>query len=231
MANFGFMDLAVVAPYEPHWREARSAVDSEQVLQQARCVDTVSDAVRRATLVLGTGSLEARKPEQPVIQLPSIGPILKNELAQGGRIAIVFGPEKHGLTRDDLSWCHRLIEIPTSTLQPSMNLGQAVAVCLYELSAHVLTSRQEADSIPPRTNIIPTLQQLTEDLPGTRSADLDLLAGVIEEVMATSNYSPHHMMEANRHDLRIALRRLAFTRRDLRRALGLFRRVLHALNR
>jgi tRNA C32,U32 (ribose-2'-O)-methylase TrmJ len=42
--------------------------------------------------------------------------------------------KKHGLTREDLSYCHILVEIPTDPLQPSMNLGQAVAVCLYELT-------------------------------------------------------------------------------------------------
>jgi tRNA/rRNA methyltransferase len=59
---------------------------------------------------------------------------LQNEIERGGRVALVFGPEKRGLTREDLSYCHLLVEIPTDPHQPSMNLGQAVAVCLYELA-------------------------------------------------------------------------------------------------
>jgi len=70
-----------------------------------------------------------------VVPLPELAPLVNQELARGGRVALVFGPEKHGLTRDDLSWCHLLVEIPTDPGQPSMNLGQAVAVCLYELAA------------------------------------------------------------------------------------------------
>jgi len=231
MANFGFAHLVVVAPYEPHWQEARSAVDSEYVLQNARCVDSLAEAVAGATLVFGTGSLEARKPEQPVVQLPMIAPLFQAELARGGRIALVFGPEKHGLTREDLSWCHRLIEIPTSSLQPSINLGQAVAICLYEISSHVLSHEPGHTTQPDSTPHLSEIKHyLSQDASNT-SGDLDRLASLIEQVMVASRYSPKTMQEANRHDLRLSLRRIMFTRHDLRRALGLFRRVLHALNR
>ena len=137
MANFGFSHLSVVAPFAPTWREARSAVDSQGVLVNAVESATLGEAVAGATLVVGTGSLQYRKPEQPVVVLPELAPLVNQELARGGRVALVFGPEKHGLTRDDLSWCHLLVEIPTDPGQPSMNLGQAVAVCLYELAARV----------------------------------------------------------------------------------------------
>jgi tRNA/rRNA methyltransferase len=135
MANFGFRRLKVVAPFAPTWREARSAVDSQDVLINAVESITLGEAVAGATLVVGTGSLNYRKPEQPVVVLPLLAHLVNQELASGGRVALVFGPEKHGLTREDLSWCHLLVEIPTDPGQPSMNLGQAVAVCLYELAA------------------------------------------------------------------------------------------------
>ena len=227
MANFGFHQLTVVAPYEPHWREARSAVDAEQILEQAQVVDTLAEAIQDATLVFGTGSMEARKPDQPVLNLAQIGPRIQQELAQAGRIAVVFGPEKHGLTRDDLAWCHAMIEIPTSTLQPSMNLGQAVAVCLYEFSAR---GSLHPDTPTDRHQLTPYQQNENYD-PAARSADLDRLANLIEQTMLASNYSPKTMQTANQHDLRVTIRRLQFTQRDLRRALGLFRRVLHTLNR
>jgi len=221
MANFGFDDLAVVDAYEPHWREARSAVDAEDLLQNALAVPSVDEAVAPCTLVLGTGSLTYRKPEQPVIQLPALAPLIREELDRGGRIALVFGPENHGLTRDDLSWCHRLIEIPTSDRQPSMNLGQAVAVCLYELSTRAFAPDPAATTTAP----IPVQGE------NNTSDDLDRLSSLIDETMTAAHYSPGGMHEANRHDLRLMLRRLAFTRRDLRRVLGLFRRILVRLNR
>src|SRR5580693_5151435 len=106
MANFGFAHLTVVAPYEPHWREARSAVGAEKLLAEARRTENLAEAIADCTLVLGTGTLTRRKPEQPVVLLPALAPLVQEELARGGRVALIFGPEKRGLTRGDLTLCH-----------------------------------------------------------------------------------------------------------------------------
>lgn len=216
MANFGFARLTVVAPYEAHWREARSAIGAERLLNDALVAPSLAAAVAPATLVIGTGTLACRKPEQTVVRLPELAPRVHAELARGGRVALVFGPEKHGLTRNDLALCHLLVEIPTHAQQPSMNLGQAVAVCLYAISTGLaagLAAPAEAQANTARA----------------ASARLDLLAEVIEETLIASYYSPAAMRAANRHDLRLLLRRLALTERDARRILGLFRRILWRL--
>ena len=138
MANFGLSHLIVVHPYEPHWRDARSAVQSTQILDNAIVTDTVAEAVASTTLVLGTASLIFRNPEQPVLHLPDVCLTVAPELARGGRLALLFGPENHGLNLEDLALCHQLLLIPTAEAQPSMNLGQAVAVCLYELATRLI---------------------------------------------------------------------------------------------
>jgi TrmH family RNA methyltransferase len=224
MANFGFSRLAVVAPYAPNWREARSAVGAPRLLEAAVETATLAEAVARCTLVVGTGTLTYRKPEQKAIALPHLAPILSEETKRGGHIALVFGPEKHGLTREDLSLCHLLVEIPTDSRQPSMNLGQAVAVCLYELSSHASLPQ----GAPEEVRSEPAAKQPSPTAP---AADLELLARVIEEAMIASDYSPPSMQTANRHDLRLLLRRLAPNRQDTRRILGLIRRILWRLRR
>jgi TrmH family RNA methyltransferase len=238
MANFGFSRLAVVAPYAPHWREARSAIGAPDLLQNAKCTECLADAVAECTFVAGTGTVASRKPEQAVLSLPDAGPILSRHLDRPDRIALVFGPEKHGLTSDDLSFCNVLIEIPTDPRQPSMNLGQAAAVCLYELAC-----RPQTISSAPWTvgdcNRPPFRQEKSERMghgtsevvPASSSGMLDRLAGLIEEAMTAAGYSPRVMASANRHDLRLLLRRLAPSGRDTRRMLGLFRRILYRLNR
>jgi tRNA/rRNA methyltransferase len=222
MANFGFARLTVAAPYEAHWREARSAVGAPDVLLNAKESPTLAEAVAGCTLVIGTGTLTHRKPEQRVVALPELAPLVVDELARGGRIALVFGPEKHGLTREDLSWCQLLVEIPTDPRQPSMNLGHAVAVCLYELASRAFAAHSTAAIADPGQE--PADRQIAAP-----SGSLDRLAGVIEETMAAAGYSPRSMQAANRHDLRLLLRRLAPSVRDTRRILGLFRRILWRL--
>jgi tRNA/rRNA methyltransferase len=216
MANFGFARLSVAAPYVPHWREAKSAVGAPELLANAREFLTVQEAIAHCTFVAGTGTLTHRKPDQPVVSLPDLPALLQRELAPGGRAALVLGPEKHGLTREDLSWCHALVEIPTDPQQPSMNLGQAASVCLYELARPALASSPPA-SAP------------ADPLPS--SAGLVRLADLIEETMLAADYSPASMADANRHDLRVFLRRLALSAKDTRRVLGLFRRILWRLKK
>jgi tRNA/rRNA methyltransferase len=223
MANFGFSRLVVVAPYEPHWREARSAIGAPELLINAREVPTLAEAVRDRTLVLGTGTLTHRKAEQPALRLNELPPLVSPELDRGGRVAIVFGPEKHGLTREDLSYCHVLVEIPTDPRQPSMNLGQAAAVCLYELAVRLNLHPDAPRSEQPERAGLP--RPLLQDSSPT-SGNVDILAGLIEQVMVAARYSPKTMQEANRHDLRLILRRLHLNAADTRRALGLFRRIL-----
>lgn len=238
MANFGFTRLAVVAPFEPHWREAKSAVGAPDLLANARQTATFAESVSNCTLVIGTGSLARRKPEQPVVQLPALAPIVLREIDGGGRIALVFGSEKRGLTGEDLAHCHWLVEIPTDSRQPSMNLGQAVAVCLYEIATRLALHAggpgapgSESPAKGPRRwggdpSPLGTRESASpvDDLPAT-TGDLDLLAGIVEETMLAANYSPAAMRKANRHDMRLLLRRLALTRRDARRILRLFRRI------
>jgi tRNA/rRNA methyltransferase len=223
MANFGFQRLTVVAPFAANWREARSAIGAPELLLNAVESPSLADAVADCAFVVGTGTLTSRKPEQKVVPLPELAPLVVRELARGGRVALVFGSEKHGLTREDLSYCHLLVEIPTDPGQPSMNLGQAVAVCLYELATRAFHA-PEAPSSEPAT-LVPSAP------PAATSSHLELLAGVIEETMVAAGYSPRTMQAANRHDLRLMLRRLALSAHDTRRMLGLFRRILWRLKR
>jgi tRNA/rRNA methyltransferase len=213
MANFGFQHLSVIAAHDPNWREARSAVGAPELLQNATSAESLQQAIAQNTLILGTGTLTYRKPDQPIIQLPQLGPLIQQELDRNGRIAILFGSEKRGLSRDELSWCHALVEIPTDPHQPSMNLGQAAAVCLYELACAGM-----------RNTIEPATQA-----PTITSVNLDRLAGLIEETMLAARYSAESMHETNRHDLRVLLRRFNLSPLDSRRILGLFRRILNRL--
>ena len=143
MANFGFSDLVVVDPFDPVWREVRSAVGAEDLLRSAHSVATLSEALEGVTLVVGTTAGARRSLPQHLVSLTELPNWLRGKRPRH-RAAILFGPEKTGLTNEHLSFCHILVRIPTSPQCPSMNLGQSVAVCAYELTRAGLVDLETA---------------------------------------------------------------------------------------
>jgi len=135
MSNFGPHRLRLVNPYAVAFREARSAVGALDLLKKAEEFKTVAEAVADCTLVVGTTAVRNRALEHPVRRLgEDTARVIRGKL-QAGRVALLFGSEKIGLTNEDFSHCHWLLNIPTRNEHVSMNLGQAVAVCLYEIAS------------------------------------------------------------------------------------------------
>ncbi len=241
MANFGFRRLAIVAPFANNWMEAKSAVGAPDLLRDARVCETLAEAIGHCTLVVGTGSLDRRKPEQAILDLPDaaleIRKVVSSDPESPSRkapshAALLIGSEKHGLTADDLSWCHAIAVIDTCEQQPSMNLGQAVAVCLYEISRSSesgISNRAPGFGQTQIGSAIPKNARYKSESPNTEQ--LDRLASLVEETMGAVNYATRGMRSANGEALRVLLRRLMPNDTDLRRMMGLFRRILWQLRR
>jgi TrmH family RNA methyltransferase len=141
MANFGFGELVLAKPYHPAWQETRSAVGAGEVLDSAHAVPSLLEAIPDVALVIGTTSGSRRHLRRELIPLGELSEWIESRLGSdkfrhrsGLRAALLFGSEKTGLSNEEMSHCHALVRIPTSDVCPSMNLGQAVAVCCYELA-------------------------------------------------------------------------------------------------
>jgi TrmH family RNA methyltransferase len=132
MSNFGFRHLRVVNPYEVAFQSARSAVGAADVLASAENYGTVAEAVADCALVVGTVSVGPRDLQHTLQRLEAGALLIRAQLASGS-CALLFGSEKFGLSNKDLSHCQWLMHIPTREEHASMNLGQAVAICMYEL--------------------------------------------------------------------------------------------------
>jgi TrmH family RNA methyltransferase len=133
MANFGLDELVVVAPYDPVWREARSAVGADHILKSAHVTDRLTEAIGDCNFVVGTTTGSRRNLDRDPIPLTELTSA-PQKLPSRACGAVLFGSEKTGLLNDHLSYCHLLVRIPTTAACPSMNLGQSVAVCCYELA-------------------------------------------------------------------------------------------------
>ena len=205
MSNLGFFDLRLVSPYEASWREAKSAVGAGKVMDGTRLYDSVGEAVSDCSLVVGTASLGHRELQHTVRRLEAGARVVKKH---GGRVALLFGSEKHGLSNDDLSRCHWLLRIPTRAGHESMNLGQAVAVCLYEL---IRDSRAIAgEPRAPRA---------------ASTADMALLEEALARLLADSGYSQPVTAGSSRRKLRRLLLRMNLSHRDTQVWLGIFRQM------
>src|SRR5271155_1531537 len=132
MSNFGVRRLRVVNPYEAAFREARSAVGASALLAKAEQYDNLAEAIADCRLVVGTTVGGRRDLQQRLFRLEIGARSIKRQL-KTAPVALLFGSERYGLSNEELSRCHWLMRIPTREEHGSMNLGQAVAICLYEL--------------------------------------------------------------------------------------------------
>jgi tRNA/rRNA methyltransferase len=219
MSNFGFTNLRLVRPWDPSFQEAReaerSAVGAGDLLAQAVVFPGVAEAVADCTLVLGTTAVTAggrRDLVHPLDTLAESAALMSKHLGDPeARVAILFGSEKTGLTNDDLSHCHRLLRIPTRPEHFSMNLGQAVAICLYELVRTEATDLISPDAAAPAP---------------ASSGEIERLTQMILEALQASGYIVPGAEAATEEKLRRQLRRFALTRQDAQLALGMARQIL-----
>jgi tRNA/rRNA methyltransferase len=214
MSNLGFHSLRVVNPYEASFREARSAVGAAPLLKNAEEYGSVAAAIADCSLVIGTTAAHNRELHQPLKLLPQAAPLILKRL-RSGRVALLFGSEKRGLSNSDLSYCHWLLRIPTRPEHGSMNLGQAVAVCLYELarSAAVGGKRCKMPSQPEK-----------KDRPAT-AGQLDRITELLLEALRTSGYLGPRPLAAKEEKVRRMVRRLNLSATDAEVWLGMLRQI------
>ena len=217
MSNFGFVKLRAVNPYEASFHEARSAVGAAPLLKEAETFPTVAEAVADCELVVGTTAARNRELHQPLKTLPEAAPILRKRLGSG-RVALLFGSEKRGLSNADLSHCHWLLRIPTREGHASMNLGQAVAVCLYELTSGRATERARSTSPARESN----------KLPPARAAELERITSLLLEALQASGYL-RKQTEVKEEKIRRMVRRLDLSAADAEVWLGMLRQIVWKL--
>jgi tRNA/rRNA methyltransferase len=130
--NMGLGPLVLVAPHRFSLAEAeRMAVHAGDVLAARRTAAILAEAVAPCTLVVGTVGRTTAAPAE--IATPrALAPAIVAASA-ASEVALVFGPEDHGLANAELGLCQRVISIPASPAYESLNLAQAVMICAYEL--------------------------------------------------------------------------------------------------
>ena len=207
MSNFGVFELRLINAYNVAFLEAKSAVNASEILTDAREFSTVAEAVADCELVVGTTSIGNRALEHPLKRLETGGKIIAKELGSAP-VALLFGSEKFGLSNEDMSYCHWLMRIPTREEHGSMNLGQAVAVCLYEIMRNPSAVRAKAE--PKRTATAEEMERVTV---------------LLEEVLEHSGYVHARVEGSTRMKIRRLIRRMELNPHDAEVWLGMLRQI------
>jgi tRNA/rRNA methyltransferase len=234
MQDFGFSDLRVVnefaAPFEAAQIEAgssldaKSAVAAESVMRRARRFDALAEAIADCTLVVGTTAIGEREMKMPVAPLRATAEEMLAALGdeESGRVALLFGSEKTGLTNEQLSHCNRLTTIPMYAPESaaadgkparhlSMNLGQSVAVCLYELTR---AGFEGARDLP-----------VWHEAPATAD-DRERLTQLLLDVMQATEYTRRYPQNAGGPMVRQLAMQLGESHREAMTWMGILRQVL-----
>ena len=209
MSNFGFSSLRVVNPYEVAFREARSAVGASSVLHRAEEYPSVVEAVADCTLVIGTTAARKRELQHTLRPLAEGARLIRTRF-KSDRVALLFGSEKRGLSNEDFSHCHWLMRIPTREEHGSMNLGQAVAVCLYEIARAAPAKRADK----PQRAIAGEVEAITNRL---------------FEALTLSGYVKPHAAASTEQKIRRMIWRLSIPAADADAWMGILRQILWKL--
>jgi len=212
MKNMGILDLSLVSPARfPHSEATARASGAVDVLNNATVTDSLAEALKDCVYVVGA-SARSRSINWPTLEpRECAGKLL--EKSQAGPVAVVFGPEKYGLTNEHLDLCDALLTIPTNPDFSSLNLGMAVQVLTYELRAAGI------DRSSPSS--------YETDAPLATSGDMEYFYKHLEDVLTDLEFlnpdNPRHLMRR--------LRRLFIRARPDQNELNILRGILTAVER
>lgn len=211
MKNMGLGDLALVRPAAHRGPLARTmAVHAADVLEAARVFESIGDAVADCALVVGTTARGG--PYRDAVRSPrEVAPEVARR-ARRQRVALVFGPEDHGLANDDLKSCHRLVRIPSSDAYASLNLAQAVIICAYEIFLAAGTAPADAKEEAAAARLAPA---------GRVSFAFERLQQAFLAIGFLPADNPDHVMFGLRH----LLGRTGLREREVRILLALARQI------
>ncbi|WP_224411804.1 RNA methyltransferase [Oscillatoria salina] len=215
MKNMGLQQLVLVKPHcNVLGQEAiQMAVHATDVLKQALVVESLPEALKGCQRAIATTARSRTLPltlEQPRNALPWL-------LTEAGESALIFGPEDRGLSNAELGLAQRFVCIPANPEYPSLNLAQAVAVCVYELYQ---ISQEEFDS--------PTLAETVD----SDTATLDALENYyqhLEAILLKIGYLYPHTATKRMEKLRRLYNRSALSKQELAMLRGILRQIEWAL--
>ena len=213
MENFGAGRLCLVEPVaDPASHESRQrSTRAEHRLHSARIVDTLAAALQGAVYAIGASRRRGPTHQAEDLSPPTMARVLGEHIADGD-VALVFGTEDKGLSREDLLACDAVVRIPAGCDYPTLNLSHAVAICLYEVFVAVAGASHTDE--PPRRRSEPA-----------DAAMMNRLTIKLQHALLTIGYlrpeKPDHLM----FPIRSILSRAELSRTEAQILMGLAQQI------
>jgi tRNA/rRNA methyltransferase/tRNA (cytidine32/uridine32-2'-O)-methyltransferase len=216
MKNTGFSKLRLVAPANTNDEITRArAIHAADVWENRTVFETLPDAIADCALVIGTTRRRGRERKAITVTARELALYLKENFFSGeagGKIAIVFGNERTGLTTDELALCNIASHIPSDNVFPSLNLSHAVQIYCYELFLALDDNAQKA-----RRGKWEALER----------SDVDALVKSIGDSLAAIGFYKHPGREAQEESFRDIFCRAGLTRDEARYLKNIFSKIAH----
>jgi len=215
MLNFGLSELRLVAPRDgwPNPAADAMAAGALPVLEQAKVYATTEEAVADLKYVTAA-TARMRDLEIPVIGTGGIGTKMRAYLVKGLKCGIMFGPEKAGLTNDDVVLADEILTYPINPAFQSLNLAQAVGVFSYIWAASA--NMGESADLPPVFNDPDTIPANREDL-------VRMFAHFEDELLKAGYFYPPAKMALMKRNIRAPFIRAKMTEQEVRTMRGMIK--------
>jgi tRNA/rRNA methyltransferase len=180
MLNCGLADLRIVEPRDgwPNAKAVSAASGADLVIEKARVFAGIPEAIADCHHVYAA-TARPREVVKAVLTPRAAAAEIRAAQGRGERVGIIFGPERWGLTTDQVSFAGSIIEVPLNPAFASLNLAQAVLIVAYEWSL-------AADATPPK--YVPTLQEHGGPTELATQEDILLLFEHLERELDESGY-------------------------------------------
>lgn len=171
MLNFGLSELRLVEPRcgWPNVKALQAASGATEILNELQVFSRVEDAVADLEVLFATTARPRDLPKR-VVSAAAAAREARTALRAGRRVGVLFGPERTGLSNDDLIFADAVLSVPLNPDFTSLNLAQAVLLVGYEWFQSGAPAPLRQSSAPSRRATKDELDQLVEHLVGELDA-------------------------------------------------------------
>ncbi len=203
MMNFNTKSLSIYNPPKINDEALARAMHAKHILSDFEKITSLPEKLRSMDLVVGTTGITSHKEKEFLRKAETPREFAEKTSDYPGRVGILFGREDKGLSNNELSYCDKLINIPTSENYPIMNLSHAVAVVLYEIFLELDDEELDID-----------IKEIDES---EREMLIELFSIILEQI----DYPPHKKRKTETM-FRKLLGRATTTRSEYHRLMGVF---------